>query len=235
VVAVTVLVAGCGSEPEQTSAELTPTPSTTATRTPETSPTPTASSVPTTSTPTPTPTPTPVPQRGVTDRLLPAEQLPGFNETFAWTVEATAPSEPTAGVMCHSFDLLSIGAKEVAHRTYLPADGSPSGAVEIVADFPDPMTAKRARSVLQSWYRNCPRDHDGDPHLGPYTPVPLSTTGSAGWQLLTYGSTFDAHGFVQRGPRVAVVVLTLREAQDYNYEAGQEPMVAALQRAAALL
>lgn len=226
-----VTVAACGEEPARTAAEPSATPSrTTTTPSPQPSLTPTP-----TATPTPTPTPSPAPQRGIAERLLPAEELPGFNETFAWDAGVTQPTEPSPGVLCHSFALLSIGAKEVAHRTYVPADGSSSSAVEIVASFPDAMTAKRALSVLQSWYRDCPRDHDGDPKVGTYMSVPLSTTGAAGWHLLTYGTTFDAHGFAQRGARLAVVVLTLRDAQDYNYDTGKEPMVLALQRAAALL
>lgn len=238
VLAVTVLVAGCGSAREETAAEpaATRTPSSTSTLTPEPS-APTSTPTGSSESPSPSPTPSapPKPARALTDRLLPAAALPGFNESFTWELEGSAPREPAEALQCHSFGLLSIGAKAAAHRTYVPADGSTSSALEIVADFPDAMTAKRALSVLQSWYRDCPRDHDGDPQVGPYAAVTLATTGSAGWHLLTYGTTFDAHGIVQRGARIAVVVLTLRDAQDYNHEPGQEPMVTALQRAAALL
>lgn len=222
----------CGEDPAPTAADPTDTPTATSSRTPEPTPTPSTSPTPT---PTPSPSPTQAPRRSLTDRLLPAEELPGFNEIFTWEIGTTAPQEPADPLQCQPFGLLSIGATKVAHRTYLPADASTSTALEIVADFPDPMTAKRAYSVVRSWYDDCSRDHDGDPKVGQFTPVTLTTRGAAGWHLLTYGDAFDAHGFVQRGPRIAVVVLTLRDAQDYNYAAGQEPMVAALQRAAALL
>jgi len=228
VLALTVLVAGCGEEPVDTAAEPRKKPTKAAPRDPEPSPTGTPS-------PTPSATTAPPVKRELIDRLLPAGDLPGFNETFAWNDDMTASGEPVEGVMCQPFGLLSIGAKSDVYRTYEGADGSASTGLEVVAEFPDAMTAKRAYSVIRSWYGKCPRDHDGDPHIGTFTTVPLSTSGAAGWQLLTYGTTFDAHGVVQRGSRVAVVLLTLRDAQDYDYEPGQEPMVEALQRAAALL
>ena len=63
--------------------------------------------------------------------------------------------------------------------------------------------------------------------------------GQAGWYLLTYGPVkgstdeqfFDAQGMALVGTRIAMVSMVLA-GQDYDYPAGQEPMVAALQRAA---
>jgi hypothetical protein len=45
---------------------------------------------------------------------------------------------------------------------------------------------------------------------------------------------FDAQGMAVVGSRIAMVEMVLA-GQDYNYEAGQEPMVTALQHAAARL
>ena len=42
---------------------------------------------------------------------------------------------------------------------------------------------------------------------------------------------FDAQGMTRVGSRIAMVSM-LATGQDYYYEAGQEPMVAAVQRAA---
>ena len=66
--------------------------------------------------------------------------------------------------------------------------------------------------------------------------------GTGGWYLLTYGpvagdpdaSFFDAQGLAVVGTRIAMVEMVLA-GQDYNYEPGQEPMVAAVQRAAGRL
>ena len=86
-------------------------------------------------------------------------------------------------------------------------------------------------------------------HGGDATQSATGATGSAelaggtgGWYLLTYpdsggnpdAGVFDAQGIAVVGTRI--VMLELRNVgQDYNYEAGQEPMVAAVQRAAGKL
>ena len=227
-----LLVAGCTGTDDPTDTSGDPT---------ETATSPTPSSRPSPSeTPTPsetvtvTPT-TPAPSRSVEDRLVPAEDLPWFNPEFSWTTGTTASGDPAQVPPCGGFGMLSIGAMDVVHRTYVPEVESEADGLEIIGEFPDVATAKRAYSVLGSDYAKCPRDHDGDPHVGPFTAVALADGAVGGWHLLTYGSTFDAQGFVRRGRYIAQVILTLREAQDYNYEPGQEPMVEALERAAALL
>ena len=65
--------------------------------------------------------------------------------------------------------------------------------------------------------------------------------GTGGWYLLTYPAKgnaddayFDAQGMTVVGTRIAMVSMRLL-GQDYNYEQGREPMVAALQHAAARL
>ena len=63
--------------------------------------------------------------------------------------------------------------------------------------------------------------------------------GQAGWYLLTYGPVpgdpdarfFDAQGTALVGSRIAMVSMVLA-GQDYDYPAGREPMVAAVQHAA---
>jgi hypothetical protein len=123
-----------------------------------------------------------------------------------------------------------------------PADASTShdSAGELVATFPDPATARRAYAVLDSWRGTCAdrlrrfRHRD----VGAVRDVPVGA-GRAGWHLLTYGPVagdpdaqlFDAQGSALVGRRIALVSLVLA-GQDYNYPAGREPMVTALQRAA---
>lgn len=190
------------------------------------------------------PSPEPGGRGTLAEALLPADQLPGFNETFTWQEHATGDQEPAElSGTCHQFELASIGAEKVAYRTYHSTAGDNSAASELVAEFPDEMTATRAFEVLKSW-----RDKCGS-RLGKYerssvgelTDVDADADASH-WYLLTYGPAegdpdaayFDAAGLVRAGTRIAVLRLGLI-GQDYNYEPGQEPMVEAVRAAAALL
>lgn len=228
IAALTALTAGCAEEsPDPVSAD--PTPRETATSTPSESSTPSLSSSPSVT------ESAPVQPRTLDDRLLPADELPGFNETFTWQEESTKQGDPTVPSQQCGFGLFAIGGSKVVHRSYVPAVASRDRAFEVVGEFPDVVTAKRAYSSLSASYAKCSVDHDGDPTVGPFTPVTFDNGAVGGWHLLTYGTTFDAQGFTRRGRYIALVVLRLEDAQDYNSELGQEPMVAALQRAAELL
>ena len=176
----------------------------------------------------------------LTAALLPADQLPGFNQEFTWEEAATENSEPKqlAGT-CHQFEMTSIGAEEVAYRTYQPHAGDNSTASELVAQFPDEMTARRAFQVLKSWREKCGgnlKKFDRS-EVGPLEAVDTEA-GEGHWYLLTYGPVegdpdsahFDAQGLVKVGDRIAVVQLDL-VGQDYNYDVGQEPMVGAVRAA----
>ncbi len=123
------------------------------------------------------------------DALLPAGELPGFNDEFTWSEQATAPSEPAelAGT-CHRFEMTSLGAEEVAYRTYQPDSGEDPPASELVAQFPDEATAARAHEVLLSWRKDCAKRIKGFDRVDvdDLEPVPAGpATGS--WYLLTYG------------------------------------------------
>lgn len=231
------VLAGCGPEavepadgpvtsasPEETSSEPTPEES----QTPEE----------------PSPSEEPAPDDGLAGALLPAADVPGFNDEFTWTEGATETQEPAelAGT-CHKFELTSIGAEEVAYRTYEPAEGGGSMGSELVADFPDDATASRAFDVLQSWRRDCAKRLKKFDRVDVGDLVDVPTDGGSGaWYLLTYGPVqgdpdagyFDAQGIALVGDTIAVVRLA-SVGQDYNYEVGQEPMVAAVKAAAALL
>jgi hypothetical protein len=172
--------------------------------------------------------------------------VPGFNDGFRWKVGATRSREPrTLFGTCQRFAMTSIGATSVAHRTFLPAGPGPGTdrAGELVAEFPDAATARRAFAVLRSWRATC-SDRLKSRHrvrIGNLQDVGVDG-GTAGWYLATYGPVpgdrdaeyFDAQGMAVVGGRIAMMEMILA-GQDYDYEPGQEPMVAALQRAATKL
>ncbi|MEO5708739.1 MAG: hypothetical protein ABIQ59_02830 [Nocardioidaceae bacterium] len=178
-------------------------------------------------------------------RLLSAAEVPGFNEDFTWKQGATRTSEPRALFgTCQRFAISSIGATSVAVRHFSPTrpgqPNPPDLAGELVAEFPDTATAQRAFAVLKSWRKQCGDRVPPRGKVGALQDVPVDG-GTGGWYLLTYPSRtsrddafFDAQGMTVVGTRIAMVKLRLL-GQDYNYEPGQEPMVAALQHAAAKL
>jgi hypothetical protein len=179
-------------------------------------------------------------------RLLGAADVPGFNDQFRWQDGRTSSTEPRALFgTCQRFALTSIGATAVTHRTYLPATpgAGTDQAAELVAEFPDSTTARRAFAVLKSWRASCADRLTGREHVrvGALQDV-AADGGTAGWYLVNYGPVpddhdalyFDAQGMAVVGSRIAMVKMILA-GQDYEYEAGHEPMVTALQHAAARL
>jgi hypothetical protein len=177
--------------------------------------------------------------------LLTAREVPGFNPEFRWKNGRTRNGEPAKGFgTCQRFPMTSIGAERTVVRTYVPGPKqSHDLAGELVASFPDEMTARRAFEVLKSWHARCAGRLPGRQlrRVGRLQGVPLDE-GTGAWYLLTYGPVasdpdavwFDAQGITLVGSRIAVVKLAVA-GQDYNYEAGQEPMVSAVKRAAAKL
>jgi hypothetical protein len=169
--------------------------------------------------------------------------VPGPNDGFRWRQGATRAEDPSASfATCQRFAITSIGAEKVLVRTFTPAAPGAAGdrAGSLVATFPDPKTARRAYAVLQAWRGRCADRLTSYEHrdVGSLDSVPVAG-GSAGAYLLTYGPVrgrpddayFDAQGMAVVGSRIALVTLRV-VGQDYNYEAGQEPVVAAVQRAA---
>ena len=176
-------------------------------------------------------------------RLLTAAELPGFNPEFRWTQGRTAPEDPSTSFgTCQRFAITSVGAERALVRRFRPAGaGSADRAGELVATFPDSQTARRAFAVLEAWRTQCAdrlRKWQRS-EVGALEDVDVGGARSGAWYLLTYGPVpgdrdagfFDAQGMVRVGSRIAMVSM-VAAGQDYNYERGQEPMVAALQRAA---
>jgi len=216
--------------------------------TPETgdSPVTQPSSSPSASSTTPTPTASSPPEATpLTDRLLPTGEVPGLNAGWRWQDGDTGePTSEPFGFCAQSApgaDLLSIGATDVVQRTYFPADDSDDNASEQVAEFPDARTANTAWSVLAAWHKRCGRTISADIGLRvrPFVSVPV-TAGSARWYLLSWQPAgeetgrFEAFGMVLSGTRIAVLRMD-NGGQDYDYPAGQEPMVGMVRGAAGWL
>jgi hypothetical protein len=169
--------------------------------------------------------------------------MPGFNDDYLWTAGRTTPEDPSASFgTCQRFAITSIGAERALVRRFRPAAGNAAPgdrAGQLVAEFPDAQTARRAYAVLKAWRARCAdrlQDHSR-PHVGALQDIPVGG-GSGAWYLLTYGPVkgdpnaqfFDAQGMAVVGSRIAMVSLVLA-GQDYNYEPGREPAVVAVQRA----
>lgn len=174
---------------------------------------------------------------GLRSRLLAAADLPGATRGAGWQTAATSTREP-AGLVgaCHRFAMTSIGALEVAYRSYRGADGVT--AQHLVAQFPDAKTAWRAAQVLTAWHDGCGESRDD---LAGLQVTELreveDARGRCHWFGLEYrdaggagtGTTRDAHGVALVGARLAVLRIT---APGPDPEPGREPMVGAVRAAA---
>jgi len=176
------------------------------------------------------------------ERLLPTGEVPGLNAQWQWQDGLTAMvASPTPFGFCAKADLASIGATDVVERSYYPPDDSDDNAAEQIAEFPDTATAARAWAVLKSWHDTCARKRKNHPGLkvSALTSVPV-TTGNALWYLLSWmpgdddTGRFEAFGMVLSGTRIVQLTMD-NSGQDYNYPAGQEPMVGMLRAATGLL
>jgi hypothetical protein len=147
--------------------------------------------------------------------LLTAGELPALGSS-RWAQGTTTTTEPRQLRPCQRFGILAIGAERVVVRHFEPA-GTSVGlerADELVATFPDEMTARRAYSVLESWRKQCGDRlrRYGDPELGDLQPVSVDG-GQAAWYLLTYAPNknaphnvlLDAQGMAQVGRRIALL------------------------------
>ena len=233
------------SKPPRPKASGSAKPARSASATPTTSPAKSSSQSPAAST-SPAAATGPAARRTLPDRLLAASEVPGFEEGFAWRVTSTRRTEGQKPFgTCHKYAMTSIGATRVAVRQFTPKHGSDADtASHLVADFADGSTARRAFEVLKSWRAQCGEELSQyqQRDVGKLETVDVAG-GVAGWYLLTYGPAsgendddayFDAQGMARVGKRISVVQMRL-VAQDYDYPAGQEPMVEAVRTAAGKL
>jgi len=179
------------------------------------------------------------------DRLLTASRMPGFDDRWRWREAGTGPERPSTSFgTCQRFGIVSIGAERAVVRRFAPVarGASHARAGELVAQFPDPLTARRAYAVLEAWRTGCADRLKGRTgvHVGELQPVAAGDR--AGWYLLRYGPVpgkpdarfRDAQGMVIEGRRIAMVALLLA-GQDHDHRPGHEPAVVALHRAASAL
>jgi hypothetical protein len=205
--------------------------------TPSIAPSPSASAV--TTSPAATP-----PGGDLASRLLPGDAVPALNDGTAWQSGSTTSREPAALFgTCQKFAMTSVGASRVAYRSFAPLARSENSAEQLVAQFPDATTARRAWSVLQSWHADCKSRLRAfrDPQVDPVRDVAVDG-GQGAWYLLVYGpapqdpdaGVFDAQGMALVGDRITMLEIK-SIGQDYDYPPGQEPMAAAVRAAAGAL
>jgi hypothetical protein len=203
------------------------------------------SSSTTSSSPSQSPSASPSPTTAATKRsggpLLSPDEIPAVDGA-TWLTVSTTTKEPRSFGTCQRFGILAIGAERVVVRRFRPADTgeSPNLAGELVATFPDAMTARRAYSVLESWHKQCGSllRRYTRPEVGAIRAVSVDG-GQAGWYLLTYGPVsgapgkvfLDTQGMALVGKRIAMVSLVRTGAKSDP----APPMAKALAAAASRL
>jgi len=174
---------------------------------------------------------------------IPASQLPGFNAEWKWTKESSGPGPgQDMPSVCMKSSLTAIGGVSEYHTDFGSPMDAKSWAVQQTVVFPDDETAKTSQSVLEAWQAKCANQAESlglkKVQVAPISDV--DTTVGPGEQWLVtyrpvagdpYAAWLQAEGFVRDGDTLTYLVMTTA-GQDYNYEAGEEPMAQALQVAA---
>jgi len=197
--------------------------------------------------PTPTTSSTPAPTRRLRAALVPAAELPGFNDSWTWDRQRVFRGAGLGALPgCSRANLIAIGGVAAVLSDYRsPASDDTAYAVQVTVRFPDEQTASRAESVLIAWHDRCEKTlrQQGrkNPQVGDIAAVTTDVATARQW-LSTYGSVpgdpdatyFHAEGFVRSGHLLSYLILH-NAGQDYNYEQGDEPMANALKKAAEFL
>jgi hypothetical protein len=171
---------------------------------------------------------------------IPASDLPGLNDSWTWQLKSEGEGEgDSRPSLCMLSSLESIGAASTYRTDYDHPGVRTARATVITAVFPDQHTAVLAKTVLRSWHAQCEQRlkkelgyararvsdiHTVSTDVGPgeqwlssFGPVPDHP--DDGW--------FQGEGFVEDGDTLTYVVI-VNVGQDYNYEAGQQPLDLAL-------
>ena len=174
------------------------------------------------------------PSGGLRSTLLPGSQLPPLNLENPWHTNLTKRTEPDPPAwVCQSVSLIGNGAVTSWVRTYTSA--GTSTASQVVGQFADARSAKRAFGSLQGNARDCAdelAERGRTPMGGPVQPLADLEVprGQAGWGVVFSGPVrsdpdaahIDAVVVVRVGERVSVVSMH-SIGQDYNYPPGQTP------------
>jgi hypothetical protein len=167
---------------------------------------------------------------------IPAEELPGLNDTWTWeiTAEGKGSSGDSQPSLCMQAPLESIGAASTYRTDYNHPGVKTARASVITAVFPDQHTAVLAKTVLRSWHAACEERLKKD--LGyrrvSVSPIQRQSTevGPGEAWLSAFGPVkgrpddgwFQGEGFVEDADTLTYVVI-VSTGQDYNYERGQQP------------
>jgi hypothetical protein len=191
----------------------------------------------------------PPPGSGPREMLLAADELPGLNEQHRWQTVGTENRERREPVWaCQVTDFLSIGATDVWVRRFVGRPGGEQSATarSAVITFVDNISARRAYAVLQGWHERCEdrlsEDYRRVQVASSATAVEVQGAGQAEWRMAIYGPVpgdrdagyFDATGYVREGNRISLTTM-VSVGQDYNYPAGEEPIVGAVRSSAVKL
>ena len=127
---------------------------------------------------------------GLRSRLLDAAELPGFNADYRWTEGHPAPASrrgrrPLPALRAAGDRRDRVACPPLPAR---PTGGTQDRASELVAEFPDSTTARRAFAVLKAWRAQCADRLGGykTSEVGDLQDVSVAG-GTGGWYLLTYG------------------------------------------------
>jgi hypothetical protein len=188
----------------------------------------------------PTQNPNGSPGKRAKKSQIPADQLPGFNDTWTWEIASEGKGDgDTQPSLCMLSPLTSIGAASTYRTDYKHKRDKDSRATVITAVFPDQHTAVLAKTVLRSWQAQCQQRlkrelgyqrakttkiqtdstdvGPGEQWLSSFGPVPDDP--DATW--------FQAEGFVEDADTLSYIVI-VNAGQDYNYDTGQQPIDLAL-------
>lgn len=148
---------------------------------------------------------------------------------------------------CQRSTLAALGALGVERRDFASAGGVVAGvkAGQLLATFPNADEAERAYETILGWRTTCrswASAHGYDTSkLGDLQDVHSNATRSA-WWLGTFGPAaedpdagwFSADGVAVDADTVTLVWIDVL-GQDYDYDAGAEPMVTTLVNASAVV
>jgi len=180
--------------------------------------------------------PTEAPTTGVETRsglrsaLLAPEAMPQLNESTPWQLATTRDDARPS--VCQKVALPAVGATRVLQQDYAVADTDIT-ASQVVAEFPDELTAGYGFDIVSSWLRSCgarlkAQGYEQRNVPAAYTPMELGDR--AGWAVSFYGpaeqdpsgSHIQAEALVLAGSHLSWLVQH-SVGQDYNYEPGESP------------
>jgi hypothetical protein len=166
---------------------------------------------------------------------IPADALPGLNDTWTWQIASEAPgSGDSPPSLCLQSTFESIGAASTYRTDYKHPGVKTARATVITAVFPDQHTAVLAKTVLRSWHAACEKRLKKDLGYRRVSVSPIQTqstdVGPGEAWLAAFGPVqghpddgwFQGEGFVEDADTLTYVVI-VSAGQDYNYEQGEQP------------